>query len=292
MFDTQLLAENLGLAREAALLAWEKAIKPYYREQFSIHEKDMEGPATDADLAADELILDYLKEHCPDGKYGFLTEESDNSTDRFSHDMVWIIDPIDGTSDFIRGEGDFAVQIGLAARLESDGRFYPVLGVVYQPTRSRLYLGALRLGAFEENLENGQRVPLEVSQVDNLAPSRMVITKSNLNEKTKAIVAQLAPGTVYQMGSLGLKMCEVARGSADFYINPSNRNCKEWDVCAPDAILREAGGAVTDLDGRDITYNNEDHVLRNGLVTSNQIIHPYILETMEEYRNRTLPLVR
>ncbi|MCC5875340.1 MAG: 3'(2'),5'-bisphosphate nucleotidase CysQ [Candidatus Sumerlaeia bacterium] len=286
------MAKNLGLAREAALLAWEKAIKPYYRKQFSIHEKEMEGPATDADLAADSLILEYLRSHCPQGKYGYLSEESDNSTERFAHDMVWIIDPIDGTSDFIRGEEDFAVQIGLAARLEDQGRYYPVLGVVYQPTRSRLYLGALRLGAFEENLETGERVPLEVSQIDSLGPSRMVITKSNLGEKTKAIVAQLSPGTVYQMGSLGLKMCEVARGSADYYINPSPRNCKEWDVCAPDAILREAGGAVTDLHGRDISYNNEDHVLRNGLVTSNQIIHPDILETMEEFKNRTMPLTR
>lgn len=290
MYDTEFISRHLGVAREAALHAWQDAIQPYYKKDFSIYEKDLDGPATDADLAADKLIVSYLKEKYPSDKYGYLTEESDNSSERFDHDLVWIIDPIDGTSDFIKGQDDFAVQIGLAGRLEPDGPYHPLLGVVYQPTRSIIFLAGKNLGAFEENLEEDTRTPLTLSLVDSLPKATMVITKSNLGERTRAIVAGLAPMKVYQKGSLGLKMCDVARGSADFYVNPSPRNCKEWDVCAPDAILREAGGAVTDLKGRELTYNNPDHILRNGIVATNQILHPIVIEGLEEMQYRSMPL--
>lgn len=271
------MAEFLGVAREVALKTWEKEVLPYYQGTFAIYEKGADGPATDADRQADLFILTSLQEYFPAAEFGYLSEESIADDARFDRDLIWIIDPIDGTNDFIKGQEDFAIQIGLAGRLEAHGDYRPLLGVVYQPTAKRLSLATHRMGAFEENLVTGERLPLQVSDVDSIALSRMVTTKSHMGEKLRATIEKVNPATTYAMGSLGLKACEIARGSADAYINTSRRGCKEWDVCAPDAILREAGGLMTDLDGHELSYNAKDFVLRNGLVATNMLLHDELL---------------
>lgn len=277
MINAHDLAEFLGVAREAALDAWEEVILPYHRTDFTVYNKEGDGPVTQADRQADQFLLDRLQRYFPPGEFGYLSEESVADDSRFSCDLVWIIDPIDGTNDFINGGEDFAIQVGLAGRLEEGAGHRSLLGVVYQPTAKRLSLAAQGLGAFEENVATGERLPLRVSDVDSVALSRMVTTKSHMSERMRELIERIHPATVYPMGSLGLKACEVARGSADMYLNPSRRGCKEWDVCAPEVILREAGGVMTDLLGRELSYNEEDFVLRNGLLASNMLLHEEIL---------------
>lgn len=258
-------------ARLVALLAWER-IAGFYRGTFEVFEKDSDGPATEADIIADKFIVSWLSDRYPTDRFGYLSEEAANKPERMERDFCWIIDPIDGTRDFIDGGADFAVQVGLAIRT-SEGTFDPVLGVVYQPVAGMLYLGATGFGAWRENVLLGSRERLLVSQVESLSECTLVVTRSNMGRRLRTAMAALQPRESYQAGSLGVKVAHVAERRADLYLNTSRRFCKEWDTCAPDAIIRAAGGVMTDMKGRPITYNKPDVYVDEGLIVANKYLH-------------------
>jgi 3'(2'), 5'-bisphosphate nucleotidase len=240
---------------------------PFYRGCFDIYEKEFDGPATEADIVGDRFIVRHLKEHYPADRYGYLSEETEHGPERLAHDSCWIIDPIDGTNDFIEGKEDFAVQIGLSFEGEA------VLGVVYQPVPGRLYAGAKGCGAWCEDVRSGARTPMTTSPQEQLSAAALVVTRSHPGSRLSAAVAALAPARTYSAGSLGVKTMHVVDRQADLYLNTGRRVAKEWDTCAPQAILEEAGGRFTDLCGSPIRYNKADIYLHNGLVASNGPLH-------------------
>jgi len=291
-------SQYLRDAREAALLAWTRIV-PFYRGQFRIFEKQGTGPATEADHAADAAILEFLRERHPGD--GFLTEESVDDMARRERARVWIIDPIDGTNDFIEGGEDFAVHVALAER-QPDGVARPVVSVVYEPATGLLFTAARGGRAHvEEEIRGaeGERWwqgpnptaeratfsrPRLVSVSSRAAVNELtaIVSKSHMTKRLKTVMETLPVREFNHRGGLGVKVMEVAAGRADFYLHTERHRSNEWDICAPHLILEEAGGRVTDLDGRPIVYNNENVKLPAGVVASNGACHDNLLAELRK----------
>lgn len=277
MYATNELEEReLTAAREIAIECWEH-IRDYYGGEYEIHDKH-DGPATDADKDADRFITAALRERFPE--HGILSEESTDGPERLSKDRLWVVDPIDGTKDFIKGTGDFAIQIGLAAR---EGKhFQPRVGVVMQPIGERLYFAVADGGAWVHELKTDEERRMQVSKIDKLEEQTIVMTRSHRTKRFLILVERLQPAKTITMGSMGLKMAKVSLGEAEIYLNNARGYCKEWDICAPDIILREAGGTVTGMDGLPFTYNKEDVTIPNGVLATNGANHQQLVERILE----------
>jgi 3'(2'), 5'-bisphosphate nucleotidase len=261
-------------ARDAGRL-----ILSYYgNPEIAVDTKTDTSPVTIADRAADALILDRLRTAFPGD--AFLTEESPDDPVRFAKNRVWIIDPLDGTRDFLAQTGDFSVHIGLCV----DGQ--PVLGVVYQPVRQALYHARRGGGAFMES----SGVQSRISTSTRSEPSELRVGISRLNPDEglgKCLAASgLAPRAV-AMGA-SVKHMALARGDLDAVLNLSPAE-QEWDTCAPEVILREAGCTVSDGDGKPMRYNQKDLYRRRGSVASNGICHAFMIRVMAPCLPEDLP---
>jgi 3'(2'), 5'-bisphosphate nucleotidase len=184
-----------------------------------------------------------------------------------------LIDPMDGTKNFINRDGDFAVQIGLAVGGES------VLGVVYQPVRAVLYRAAHNQGAW---MEAGDNTATRLS-VSNLSkPSEMVLasSRSHRSPRMERVVKAFGFKDEMQRGSVGVKMGLIAEQQADLYLHLSP-STKQWDTCGPEAILVEAGGRVSDLFGQPLRYNGVRVDNRNGIVATNGAGHEMVIENLK-----------
>ncbi len=256
------LETAIRLARRAG-----EVILDYYQTDLPVEHKAGDEPVTLADRVADDLIREGLQAAFPHD--GLLTEESDDDRGRLNKERVWIVDPLDGTAEFITETGDFAVQIGLSL----DGE--PALGVVYQPAKEWLFYAVRGQGAY--HLYDDRRVRLHVSKVQNPAQMCLVVSRSHFTPFLETARQTLGIHSVERKGSAGLKVGLVAQGMCDLYLSAGR--AKEWDLCAPHALLLEAGGLLTDLRGEPLTYNKPD-VLRRGFIASNGLAHERIVEAL------------
>jgi 3'(2'), 5'-bisphosphate nucleotidase len=252
------------LAREAATI-----VNTFYVGSSEVRYKPGDEPVTEADRSANQHIVARIRARFPDD--GLLSEESKDDLSRLQKERVWIIDPMDGTKEFIARNGEFSVMIGLAV----GGR--PMLGVVMQPSNDLLYVGAIGKGAFL--YEHNERVPLHVSDCVEPANMVMVSSRSHRQQIVDRIRATMHITRERVSGSVGLKVGLITRQLADLYIHPSP-GCKEWDLCAPQALLEAAGGSMTDCWGNPLRYNKRDVRAHNGLVASNGAIHQEIIEVV------------
>jgi len=211
------------------------------------------SPVTAADHAANAVIVEALREAYPAD--AILSEESADSTDRLRASRVWIVDPLDGTKEFIARNGEFSIMIGLAVNGEA------VLGVVYMPDGDRLYAAARGLGATVEIECEKQGLRTDKSHW----PPRMVGSRSHADELTLRIRDALGVTDVAPSGSVGVKCALIAEGKRDLYVHPVPY-LKEWDTCAPEVLLREAGGEVVDCLGDPLRYNKADPRQPNGIL--------------------------
>jgi 3'(2'), 5'-bisphosphate nucleotidase len=225
----------IALSRQAGAL-----IQRLHSTGLAVERKLGNEPVTQADRDANALLVAGIAAAFPDD--GLLSEEAPDDGSRQVKRRVWMIDPLDGTKDFIRGEAGFATMVGLI-----DGA-RPVLGVVYQPIGERLYFATRGGGAFVEE-PGAAPARLHVSDVRDLTRIRMVASKSHRDEVIDRVRAELGIRDELNVGSVGLKLGLIARGERDLYVNPSGHS-KLWDACAPEAILVEAGGRLTDARGR------------------------------------------
>ncbi len=252
----------VGLAREAG-----KVILSHYAGDIIAEEKigvDCQSePVTAADREASRIIVASLSEHFPDDAI-LSEEEQDDSGGRLEKSRVWIIDPIDGTAGFINKDGDFAVQIGLAR----DGN--PILGVVFLPFHDVLYYAALGEGAFAER--NGRTDKLSVSSKHDFRAMNLAVSRNHRSPKISRIVDEFGFDHEISRGSVGLKIGLIAESVCDAYIHLSPRT-KFWDTCAPQIILEEAGGRLTDLWGERYRYDVRDVQNWGGIVASNGAAH-------------------
>ncbi|HEX5873153.1 MAG TPA: 3'(2'),5'-bisphosphate nucleotidase CysQ, partial [Pyrinomonadaceae bacterium] len=201
-----------------------------------------------------------------------LAEESVDTSRRLGKSRVWMVDPLDGTNGFIDGNGDFAVQIGLA----EEGQC--VLGVVYLPLTGVLYRAISGAGTW---IERPQFEPekARTSDVTSLPMMRLAASRSHRSPRMNRVVEQFGFREEVQRGSVGIKVGLIIEKQCDVYIHLSPRT-KQWDTCAPEVILTEAGGRMSDLFGDPLNYNVPDVQNRNGLVASNGTSHEQIIETL------------
>ena len=259
---------SLRLARDAGA-----AILDLYRKPIEIEQKDSfsdREPVTEADRVANDLIVNGLQREFPDD--GILAEESVDTAHRLGKQRVWMIDPLDGTTGFIDGNGDFAVQIGLAQNGEA------VLGVVYQPVTGVLYRAVRGQGCWIER-PNFMPERSTVSNQNELHLMRLAASRSHRSPRMDRVVNAFAVKQEVRRGSVGIKVGLICEQQCDLYVHLSPRT-KQWDTCAPEIILHEAGGQITDLFGQRLRYNVPEVQNRNGLVASNGVIHAELVSAL------------
>jgi len=240
----------IALARDAAA-----AILDIYDSPFAVEHKDDNSPLTAADLAAHRCIVEGLAQLTPD--IPVLSEESAHEvpTDlRRSWNRLWIVDPLDGTREFVKRNGEFTVNIALV----EDG--VAVFGVVQAPVTGVLWHGGASLGAFR--CEGADEQPLHV-RTPATAPLSVAASRSHRDARTEAFLARMGDIELVGLGS-SLKFCRVAEGALDVY--PRFGPTSEWDTAAAQCVLEGAGGAVLDPRGRPFRYNQRDTVLNGDFV--------------------------
>jgi 3'(2'), 5'-bisphosphate nucleotidase len=264
---------ELRAATELAVRAGEAALKFYGGPLRVEHKEEFDEPVTQADRAVNELIVRRLGEAFPED--GVLAEESVDTKLRLSRERVWMVDPLDGTKGFIAGTGDFAVQIGLAVAGQS------VLGVLYAPATDVLYWAARGHGSWvlRPTSEAGKSMRAErlhVTRETNLSRMRLAESRSHRGPRMDSIVRALGVRAEVKSHSVGIKVGLLVERQCDLYIHVSPKT-KQWDTCAPEAVLAEAGGRMTDLWGEPLRYNTPDVLNRNGIVASNGAAHAVVV---------------
>jgi 3'(2'), 5'-bisphosphate nucleotidase len=249
------------LAREAATI-----VNTFYVGSSEVRYKSENEPVTEADRSANQHIVTQIQMAFPDD--GVLSEESKDNLIRLERERVWIIDPLDGTKEFIARNGEFSIMIGLAIGGKA------VMGVIMQPDPGLLYVGAVNYGAYL--YEEGETIPLGVSDKTEANRMIMVSSRSHRQQIVDRVRKDLHITSERVSGSVGLKVGLISRQLADLYIHPSP-GCKEWDICAPAALLEAAGGTITDCWGEPILFNKRDVRAHNGLMASNSQSHEKIV---------------
>ncbi len=261
----------VALAREAGA-----AIMGYYASGVIAEEKlgadNFSEPVTAADRIASRIIVDGLLKEFPSDAV-LSEEEPDDAPHRLSKSRVWMVDPLDGTKGFIENNGDFAVQIGLTLIGES------VFGVVFLPVENSLFYASKDGGAFIVN-DNGVHQRLEVSGRTTFSEIVLATSRNHHSPRMSQIVRDLGLKKEIRRGSVGLKIGLIATQACDLYIHLSPRT-KFWDTCAPQIILEESGGKMTDIFGDPLRYDLRDLQNHNGILASNSSAHQ---ETVRELR--------
>jgi 3'(2'), 5'-bisphosphate nucleotidase len=252
------------VAREASTI-----VNTFYVGSSEVRYKLHDEPVTEADRSANQHIVTRIQTHFPED--GILSEESKDDLTRLQRERVWIVDPLDGTKEFIARNGEFSIMIGLAIAGA------PVMGVIMQPTSNLLYIGAVGHGAYLH--EDGEEIPLAVSDCAELAQMIMVSSRSHRQQIVDRVRATLRITRERVSGSVGLKVGLIARRLSDVYIHPSP-GCKEWDLCAGQALLEAAGGRMTDCWGNPLRYNRADVRAHNGVVATNGLLHDEIIDVV------------
>ncbi|HMP75601.1 MAG TPA: 3'(2'),5'-bisphosphate nucleotidase CysQ [Kiritimatiellia bacterium] len=252
-----LLPSLLQLARDAG-----SAIMRIYDSPGAIQQKADTSPLTLADLAAHHILIRGLKALTPDIPV-VSEEEEDSHAHRKPTGQFWIIDPLDGTKEFIAHNGEFTVNIALV----ENG--FPLLGVVYAPALEALYWSEPGRGAYRE--QGREKRAIHVAADTAGRALRVVASKSHLDDATRAFINELGPHELVQAGS-SLKFCRVAEGSADVY--PRLGPTCEWDTAAAQAVVEAAGGSVKKLDASRLNYGKPDKlnphfVVRGGTTAAN-----------------------
>jgi len=243
---------------EAAYLA-EVHIKKVYASAFEVEIKEDDSPVTVADKGADEIIRGYLSERFPE--YGFLTEESADTGERFSHRRIFIVDPVDGTTEFVSRNGQFTTNIALCEDNEI------VVGVINVPMLDRLYFAVKGEGAYRL-VRGGTKERIHVS--DRKTGLKAMRSISHYTKGELAFMESHASVFEEEVEAVGAanKFCRLAEGEKDFYYRDSPYT-KEWDVAPGDLLVREAGGYMVEPDGKPFTYNRKDVYNRKGYVMAN-----------------------
>jgi 3'(2'), 5'-bisphosphate nucleotidase len=231
-----------------------------------------EGPVSAADLAVNRWLLDGLAAAFPEAGWTLLSEETAGEQLRAGEpldaDWLWILDPLDGTKDFLQGTGEYAVHLALVR-----GR-RPVLGVVLLPEPEELWFGLPAGGeAWREN-RSGERFAPALSGRRQCGELVLVASRSHRDERLERLVAALELGDTRAIGSVGGKVATILRGESDLYVSLSGRSApKDWDMAAPEAVLLAAGGAFSHADGRPLSYNTGDVRQAGCLIASHGPAH-------------------
>jgi 3'(2'), 5'-bisphosphate nucleotidase len=233
--------------------AGEAILSIYESDDFGTRIKEDKSPLTEADMASHEVLIEGLRELTPN--VPILSEESEDLAfeERRSWNRFWLVDPLDGTKEFIKQNGEFTVNVALI----EDGK--PVVGVVGVPASDTMYWGIDGIGAFKR-LSSGETVKLRVTKPPEARKkTKVVVSRSHVNEATEEYASRVRDrvGDVELMpvGS-ALKLCMVAEGQAQVY--PRLGPTMEWDIAAADCVVRQAGGIVRTMSKDELRYNKKE----------------------------------
>ena len=243
---------NYKLAIEASIEAG-KIIMKYYLNEYEIKEKSYQNPVTTADREADFYLKSVLTKARPN--YGWLSEETADTSNRLDKEMVWIVDPLDGTKEFIEGIPHFVVSVALVKNGE------PIIGVLHNPVTKDIFHAIKGNGTFlNDKVHN---CTIKDSTLDMVILNSRSETSKGLWEPYKLQFKELKP-----IGSVAYKMGLTAVGDADIFATLRPKN--EWDICAGTCLINESGGKVIDLNGESLTFNNKKTLIEPGLIAGNQ----------------------
>lgn len=241
------------------------AILDIYSTDFGVEAKEDESPLTQADMAAHRSIIAGLEALTPD--VPVLSEEAGlpEFEVRRQWQRYWLVDPLDGTREFVKRNGEFTVNIALVEK------HCPVLGVVHVPVSGKTYLGVAGAGS-ELRSETGERRAIGVA-IESASPVRVVGSRSHRGASLDAFLEKLVDFEMVPMGS-SLKFCLVAEGAADIY--PRLGPTSEWDTAAAQAVVEQAGGTVLQLDGNPLNYNTKPDILNPHFLVAGPQDHDWL----------------
>jgi 3'(2'), 5'-bisphosphate nucleotidase len=254
------LEKELEVSKKAAIEAGYAIMDVYNNaEDMEITYKDGHMPLTAADKAANRIIVKALREAFPD--YAILSEEEKDDLSRLDNDYCFIVDPLDGTKEFIKRNGQFTVNIALSYQHRS------IMGVIYVPVTGELYYAAQGQGAYLDH-QDKTGIKLRVSDCTAMSELRMVMSSSHGSEKMERLLKKYNITNFVKMGS-SLKGCVVAKGEAELYyrFNPT----MEWDTAAMQCITEEAGAIFRQMDDTPMLYNREDSLNAKGFYIINSL---------------------
>ena len=258
---TGLIDETIEITQEAG-----QAIMSFYRDSFSVKNKTPDNPVTDADLAADQLLHQRLSALMPEA--GWLSEETADSPDRLDRGLVWVVDPLDGTKEFVMGIPEFSVSVALV----EDGR--PRLAVVYNPPTGELFHASRGQGAFMAGR------PVKVSRRGELSGAQVDASRSERKRGEFEPFERMLK--LRTMGSIAYKLARVAAGEvvATWSRGPKS----EWDICAGALLIEEAGGRCVDLDGQPLRFNKSFPKV-NGIIATNELLYEPVTALLAPHRD-------
>jgi len=259
------------LAVRAVKEAGDAVMKIYGHGFTTTFKKDNE-PLTEADLKSNNII----KKIIASTGYPILSEESLDDKKRLDHDKIWIIDPLDGTSDFVSKSGEFTIMIALVNKHE------PILGVIYWPINDILYVAQKGGGAHK--FANGVWEKLVISKRLELCNCRVLGSRHHLSSNEANFLKQLNVEKFSERGS-SLKVTDICSGTAELYFTMTNK-IKQWDTCASNRLIIEAGGRMTDMFGNKLEYNTKNIYHKNGILVTNGIIHDVIINRYIEFSKK------
>ncbi len=249
------------------LLYYSKILKDTTHKSNIIKNENDEDPVTLADLKVNELIIKSINNKYEDINWEILSEESVKSSTLSCDnniDWMWVLDPLDGTKDFIQGTSNYAMHLALNYKKK------PYLGFVLIPEKYELWIADGKNVWFEK--KNGLKTQPTLSECKILKEMTLVTSKNHRNQTLQNLIQKIDFRKVIVMGSIGCKIAAIVRGEADIYISlslPGNSSPKDWDFAAPQAILKSAGGAITDIDNHELTYGKSNYQQGGIIVASN-----------------------
>ncbi|MBV9125430.1 MAG: 3'(2'),5'-bisphosphate nucleotidase CysQ [Planctomycetes bacterium] len=255
---------ELQAALEAARLAGEALLEQYERFQ-----KIADAPidiSTEADRISQEIVLKCLRRHFPEDALCAEEETPTLAAASRTGQRLWVVDPIDGTRGFARKNGEFSVMVAFLDQGQIG------VGVVLEPAHGRLTYAHQGGGCWRQDQPESEAIPCRVSQVADLARAALVQSRSKNPETPSPPVQAIKPARVLETYSAGIKLVLVARGEADLYVN-TYEAFHDWDICAGQLLVEEAGGKVTGLKGETIRYGLPGAWQRQGLLASNGNLH-------------------
>ena len=267
------------------LLYYSKILRNVNSNSNILEKVDFSNPVTIADLKVNDLIIKRINEKYQNIDWEILSEENvkdriDNSKNK--SDWIWILDPLDGTKDFIQGTENYAMHLALCYKNR------PYLGVVLIPEKDELWIADGR-EVWCESMD-GSKKSMNISKKKTLKEMTVVTSKNHRNKNLKNLIEKVNFQNVLVMGSIGCKFASILRGESDIYISlslPGKSSPKDWDFASPEAILKASGGVVTNLKNKKLFYGDPNYEKRGIIVASNNCkVHQEICSELEEIVKR------
>ena len=281
----------IGWEANDVLISYSKILKDSNFKSNILENGNLDNPVTMADLKVNELIIRRINDKYKGTQWEILSEENVKITSESSHkgmDWIWVLDPLDGTKDFIQGTQNYAMHLALNYKKK------PYLGIVLIPEREELWIADGKKVWCEKR--NGIKVQHNLNKNKSLQEMILVTSKNHRNETLEKLIKEIKFNNVITMGSIGCKIASIVRGDSDIYIclsMPGKSSPKDWDFASPEIVLKTAGGAITNLENEELEYGKSNFE-QGGIIvaSSNKLMHKVVCSEIKKIikKNDLYPL--